>query len=489
MKRGLKALAVLAAVAAAVAGPDAFAVCVEFGGFAIYQCAERTWFNEPPLDAGTVSATFWQIGYGNQGLASGLGSNGTGNSGPTTFNGNDAGLWAVDLVNARSFINDTRVPPRALCLRNNNWGNFGIDGCCDNFRDTSLPGGTGDDGILNPEYNVYYQRNGYPGVGSQDWIVDYPMGVLLRESSGHYYAVAAVASSPRSGPSDVRAGDYNFKDVSNGSLNPISAVSNVVEWRRIPGDRVPGDPSTNLVRQTAFADPNDKLGSARIVDLAWNAAVVHSDQSVRASSNGTITNPGNGVGVNDMGPLVRYVVEVHPIVNPADPYGSLPSGPWPAVRTVFPPDSNTQVTIPPDHCVRLHTYFGKEPQVGPGSQTTANCRLGMCGDLGYDVVSSPACIGGPLVADGKLDDLVARRERGKISLTFTTDHELSVRGFDVYALTKKGAEKIGRIPCNECTSGAGSTYTFKVEAAKVKGARAFEVHVDGTGAKFKVAIR
>lgn len=489
MKRGLKALAVLAAVAAAVAGPDAFAVCGEFGGFAIYQCAENAYFGDLPAGAGTVSGVFWQIGFGNATLNSGLGSNGTGNSGPTTFNGNDNALFTPDVVNARTTLGNPAIPAGSVCFRNNNWGNTNVDGCCDDFRDTSLPGGTGDDGVLNPEYDVYYARNGYPGIPSDDWKVDYPMGFLLKESTGHWFAVAAVGTTPRTGPTDVRVGDYNLKYVNNGDPNPLlPGQNNVIPWQRIPGDRVASDPSTNLVRNSAFADPNDKLGSNRILDIAWNAAVLYSDNSVKPSTNGTIANPGHGVGIADMGGLIRYVVETQGVVNPSDPYGSLNPNGWTAAATVLPPDANTQITVPPDTCVRLHTIFGKTPSVTGAGQTTANCRLGLCGDLGYDVVSAPACIGGPLVADGRLDDTIASRKAGKVTLSFSTQHELSVRGFDVYAIGKKSTEKVATIPCKECTSGLGAKYSFSLESAKLKGARTFEVEVLGTGAKFKVAI-
>jgi hypothetical protein len=66
---------------------------------------------------------------------------------------------------------------------------------------------------------------------------------------------------------------------------------------------------------------------------------------------------------------------------------------------------------------------------------------------------------------------------------------LNVRGFTLYAMTKKGSTKIADLPCNECTTGGGSSYNFTIETAKLKGARYVEVEVLGTGNKFKVAIR
>jgi hypothetical protein len=76
-----------------------------------------------------------------------------------------------------------------------------------------------------------------------------------------------------------------------------------------------------------------------------------------------------------------------------------------------------------------------------------------------------------------------------VSVSWTTQHELNVRGFTIYALTKKGADVIGKVPCNACANGLGSTYTFEIQAAKMKGARTIEVVVDGTDMKFKAAVR
>lgn len=491
MKRGFKALAVLAAVAMAVAGPNAFAACTqELAGFAIFQCAERAWFEPKPATAGTVTPVFWQLGYGNNTLNTGLGNTGTGNSGSTTFNGNDNGLWVPDLLDARAAIGDSRAPVGGLCLNsNNNWADFGVDGCSDNFRDPTLPGGTGDDGVLNPLYDVYFARSGYPGVASNDWVVDSPMAVLLKESTGHYFAFAVTSTTARLGPTDVRSGDYNFKYIMNGHDNPFfPGTLNIIPWQRVPGDRVIGDASTNLVRNSGYADPNNKLNSNRVLDLGWNAAVVHTDNGNRPSSNATVT--GGGMGTADVGPLLRYVVEKQAIVNPADPYGSLSPTGWTAAATVFPPDANTQITVSPDTCVRLHTFFGHDPDPNTtGNTTTNNCRTGRCGDIGYDVAGAPACVGGPLVADGRLDDLVAGRAQGKVRITFATKNELNVRGFSLFAVTKKGTDKIGDLACKECTTGGGASYSFMIETAKLKGARYIEVEVLGTGNKFKVAIR
>lgn len=481
MKRGLRALAVMTAVAAAMAGPQAFAVCNELGGFAIFQCADRAYFAPPPAGAGTVSGVFWQIGFGNNMLNTAQGSNGTGNSGPSTFNGNDSGNWAVDTADALSVIGDSRIPAGALCLRNNNFGNAGIDGCCDNFRDTSLPGGTGDDGILNPIYNVYYARNGYPGMASQDWVVDYPVAVLFTESSGNFFAAAAVATMPRTDVNDVRVGFYNFKDVSNGTTNPITGVNNIIPWQRIPGNRDASDPNTNFVRNTTFV-PGD-TGQAKTLDLGWVQAVVHNDASSRPSTNGTVT--GGGVGVAEMGGLVRYVVETQAIVDGNNPFGSLNPNGWTAVHTTA--GDTAQIVVNPDTCVRLHTYFGKTPQTTTTS--TANCRLGLCGDLGYDVVSKPACIGGPLASDGGISDLKASRHQGGVDVSWKSKSELSVSGYQVYAVGKKGSVLVAEASCSSCNTGQGGDYRVQIPAAKLQGARTLEVVAVGPGTKARTNIK
>src|SRR5262249_41640099 len=157
-------------------------------------------------------AVFWQIGYGNGRLASGepQDSLGTGMSDPATFNGNDNGLFVVDLADARLAIGSSLVPPGALCLDRNNWGDTGVDGCCDDVRDPNQP--AADDDLLNPIIAVYrpYYGNSY----LLDWVQDYPMATLLTEGSGRFFAFAAVATSPRAGASDARPGDYRFGLVS-----------------------------------------------------------------------------------------------------------------------------------------------------------------------------------------------------------------------------------------------------------------------------------
>ncbi len=76
----------------ALANADAGAICTEFGGFAIFQCSDLAYFDavpdpnfvlivDPNNRVTNIQALFWQIGFGNQKINSGLGSAGTGNSG------------------------------------------------------------------------------------------------------------------------------------------------------------------------------------------------------------------------------------------------------------------------------------------------------------------------------------------------------------------------------------------------------------------------
>jgi hypothetical protein len=491
MKRGFKALAVLAAAAVAIAGPASFAVCIETGGFAIFQCADRAFFSPAPAGAGSVSAAFWQIGYGNKTLDTNQGTSGTGMSTLATFNGNDNGTWAIDLIDAQVAIGDTaQVPAGALCLRSNNWANNGFDGCCDNPRDAALL--ASDDGLLNPVFDVNAvlnysaDPNVYP---STDWVQDSPIGALLRESSGHFFAVAAVATQARMGPGDIRVGAYNFRDVSTAGENPFNpSEHNIVPWQRIPGDKDPLDPNSGLVRQTAFADPNDKLHSTRILQLGWTAATVHSDDSSRPSTNAQVPSGGMGTNQAEAGDLVRYVVEIQPISDANQPFNLNPNG-WTALGTaIHPPATGVQVQVPPDNCIRLHTYFGKDPQVDPNGWSVAQCRLGLCGDLGVDVVSPPACLGGPLVSESPIG-LVVGRARGVVNASWKTSAELTIERFDVFAVTKGGPVKIATVPCKSCTGGVGSTYSVALEMKKLAGARQVEVVAVGPGSSARAAIK
>ncbi len=404
----LAAILVLS-LAAAAAAPEAFANCLNLGGFAIHQCADLAFFGAVPDPNFTlqfadpndssrvtnISIVFWQIGFGNQSLNSGQGTSGTGNSAGTTFNGNDQGTAVVHLREARAATGSASVPLGAICLGANNWGNSGIDGCSDNPR--SLSQFFADDDILNPYYGVSQKRNyGQPGVYSLDWQQDYPVAVLLREPSGSFFAVAAVASEFRNntggnGPCatppgtnvaacDVRPGSYKFRDVNNGVENPATpGVLNVVPWQPVPNPFVFGDTP---------ADPNDP-NSHHVLDLVWDAAVLHSDQSLRPSTNPAMApadptrSPGPGVADIEgaFGGLVRYIVQV---AGDTDPNFVTPTSQTETTDTVL-----FGVTVSNGSCFRLRTLFGKKPETTDTAM--ANCRIGQCGDIGYEVASGGFC--------------------------------------------------------------------------------------------------
>src|SRR5262249_15368988 len=141
---------VLAAILAAAGAQASFANCLEFGGFPVFQCADRAYFDTIPnfdpniyqtVDPNTgaiqiknISATVWQIGFGNRTLKNGSGAQGTGIGSGGLFNGNDAGNLSAALRDGRDATGSASVPIGAVCLSSNDWGNTGVDGCCDNVR-------------------------------------------------------------------------------------------------------------------------------------------------------------------------------------------------------------------------------------------------------------------------------------------------------------------------------------------------------------------
>src|SRR6266850_1327572 len=418
---------VLAAILAVLGAHLSFANCTDFFP-PVFQCANLAYFDRIPnfdpnvynftdpndgsLRIKNVSAAFWQIGFGNNSLNTGAGFYGTGIGGGL-FNGNDQGAFAIDLRDGKVATANPLVPAGSLCLSSNNWANTGIDGCCDNNRTTTLS--LSDDGILNPYYDVYASRNYLtPGYYSLDWQQDYPMAALLKNVDGTFFAFAAIATFDRGNtgagengacnsgnpgtnpaPCDLRAGFYDFSDVSNGGANAVDPNKlNVIPWQATP------DPN---ITSNVGVDPNDP-NSDRVLSLAWSAVTIHSDQSVRPSTNpamggGDCTSTAAcptpthdstrapGVGVSDIagkfGGLVRYRLQV---ASPSDPNFLTPSSQTETASTSI---SGLQITF--GSCIRLKTIFGKKPE--SITQNTPNCRIGKCGDIGYEVVSTPKCVG------------------------------------------------------------------------------------------------
>jgi len=389
----------LSCILAAMAGTPALANCWNFLPLPILQCSQAAYFDVAPfpLDIDpngrprNVTAVFWQVGFGNNTLNSGAGYSGAGTFlrfGGHSFPGNDQGVSLVDLKEGSRA--GGVFPSASLCLGVNDWTARGVDGCADDSRESSYYGIM--DGILNPYFYTYHAYLA-PGYYSLDRQVDYPMAVLLTESSRKYFAFAAVATAARgntgvttpqdcshpstvSNPStcDVSAGSFSFADVSNGRPSVAQpGRNNVVPWQEIPLPRI------LHVRSTDESDPNAPWK----IDADWNAPVFHHDGSHRPSTNSTLQGAGfaGGVGVLDLqakGPLLRVQLQSAAPTDPDFIGGSKLNVTDPSV---------TDLIIPAHWCVRLQVAFGKARQ----SSDLSSCRLGLCGDVGYDVASERVC--------------------------------------------------------------------------------------------------
>src|SRR5262245_61616351 len=138
MNRVTKVAAVMAGLLLMTAGSQAFAVCTQSDNvFPIFQCGFVGWFAPAPAGAGTVSSVWWQLGYGNNGVATGDAgaTQGTGIGPVGSFSGNDNGSSALVLTPANSVLPQPGVPAGALCANfENSWAAPGTDGCADNPR-------------------------------------------------------------------------------------------------------------------------------------------------------------------------------------------------------------------------------------------------------------------------------------------------------------------------------------------------------------------
>ncbi|MBI3447624.1 MAG: hypothetical protein HY049_01695 [Acidobacteria bacterium] len=540
MNKRFQAILLGVVVALAMGGSGAYANCLEFGGFAIFQCADLAFFAPPPVPVTfdpnavptNISAVFWQVGFGNQGLNTGLGSAGTGNSALNTFNGNDQGIFPVDIKDAQAATQNPLIPFGATCLSSNNWANSGIDGCADNDRTTSLS--NDNDDILNPDYNVYYAKAGSPGYYSYDWHQDYPMAALLKTiPDAKYFAIAAVgtldrgnshtgdgpcALTPGTNPSpcDFRPGSYSFKGVINGQPNPVvSGANNVIPWQQVPRPKAScvagcsgtGTRTINFVWDPVFIQ-NDRRHIGTTHPAMGGGACVGANppcialgpDATRAGGVGIIDLMTKANAANNWAGLVRYTLESAAVgASNLDPNGSVLTNtlvfaavtgqtdiPQPALNANG--DAGSQVTragvsSPPDTCYRVHVLFGKKPETGTGVSTcsTANARLGKCGDKGYEAFSldpgTISCVGGALVSE-KAIDVQATKKLGGVTLTWKMTSELALSGFNVYTVSNKGVEKrIGSVPCIACSTGESESYSFNAPATQVKGARSIILEV------------
>jgi len=510
MKRRIRVLAILALIAASgVMSPAVFANCLDLGVYEILQCGTSTWFAPTPAGAGHVSGAWWGVGFGNRtevqtATLSAPGGSAWINPTPTTTNGTFIGVdsgtlpaLVSDAVVSLDLTNATLLPINApagsLCFSARaNWGSPGIDSCIDINRTDQATGGLVDspgqsDNYVNKYWDTVADPNGYVYYNHQ---LDPPLGVLLTEGTGRYFAAAFFASSVKDSPKQgsFDTGNFNMGAITNGDPNPNGGNNNVVPWQAVP-DPVPG---------VVILDPND-INSVRNVTLDWSATAprfIHDNStrpcwsdspvnSVPCSTLGTAT----GVGVLDQGALIRYEME-STTMDASKNCGTT----WTAVPGTavdYPATSTVGNGVAPNSCVRLKISFGKAPgasminsPVSLSNKTTNanNAQRGLLGDQGYFVVSENVRIGGALVSQ-KATLKLAERDRGtNLHLVFDTDTELNVTGFDVVGIDGKGGRKvIGSVACKQCTSGLSASYDQVLSGAKLQGAKKVQIVIQPAG--------
>jgi hypothetical protein len=479
MKTGVKILGALALVAVCGLTTNVLANCQSGQVFPISQCGDRAWFSITPGDAGPVDGYFWQLGYGNKGRTAtdpgASAANGTGFQLPLTTNGcigNDSGALntpqELDLVDS-AFVGG---PAGALCFgAGTNWINTGSDGCADNSKQSSginpPSGGNPDDNLLNPFWGSAYGLGTGPPYFTTYYQLDAPMGVLLTEGTGKYFAAAFFATRARSSDPDMASndaseGDYTLGDLVNGDPNPVTpGKNNVIPWQLIPQPNI----------QATFQDPGNPSTSPRILNITWDPIRIVHDGSVRPSGASTVVNGGRpGVGVMDASggnpnSLIRFVVETAPAT---DAQGTC--GAFTAALSVPGSQGSANVTVPPDTCVRLSTQFGTTP-----TQITcslANASRGTVGDLGVSVSSANTVVGGTL-ASNRITVTSARKNKNQTAtIQFKTTSELNITSLEIRARNQKGQEfLVTTVSPKQGTTGIGDSYSITVTKTQLKGAR------------------
>jgi len=459
MKTGWKILAALALVAGlGMAADGVYAACSNEGhlGYPIVQCGNRTWFAPPPAGSGPITVAWWQLGFGNANVNTGLGTNGAGFVSPN-FNGNDTGIVTnfadLDFVDA-TFIGG---PPGSMCFSSaTNWIAGGIDGCADDTRD----GATGtlyaysrDDNILNKYFNGLGPGNG----PTLDYQTDNAMAFLITEGSGKAFALAFLANLTRNGdPLDGSEGSFQFAKIINGDNNTqVPPQPTVIPWQPIPSPSI----------SATFSIPGD-TSSPRILAMSWTGVRLVHDGSNRPSTDtsnfpDTANGGSAGVGVMNMGRLVRYSVEQSPM----DAVGNC-TGVWTPIPGSTTGNTQATVTVPQNNCVRLTSAFGRTPSGLTPSVITA--RRGQLGDIGYQVSSAAIKIGGSLVSQ-KVSISSVKKSGGSLIVDFSSSTELNVSKFSIYGVDQKGKETLlGSTNCTSCTTGLGNGYSVTVKGAGVK---------------------
>lgn len=348
-----------------------------------------------------------------------------------------------------------------------------MDGCADNPRTAAA---TDNDNLLNTYVDQIYG----PGYYTLDQQLDYPMAVLLRESTGRFFSLAFVAGKRRGNDPTERANDtsegfFDLGEVSNGDQNPITGESDIVPWQPVP--------RPTLVRLDC------PVGSADVTaHLEWDDIRMVSDQSIRPSSRG-LQNPGGGVGVLDQGVLCRYQLQQAMTISPNPDPATLDwsnVGPEIACGSGAGAPISTAVVTREGMALRIRTMLGKRPRVF--STLVADVRAGASGDLGYEAtqcdgasnatcpVSPPFIIIQSCLVSEQAVDTVAVRNRNAILVTFRTTSELTVTGIDI--LGRGGAVLRSLSPKNG-TTGIGAFYEVLLAPGELKGAKELRVRLNG----------
>jgi hypothetical protein len=352
-----------------------FAMCTR-STMPIFQCGFVGWFGPPPNGTGAVSAVWWQLGYGNRQVNNGAvptdAQEGTGIAPAGVFSGNDSGLGPVYMTPAGDALPQyaAQIPNGSLCSNfENSWAGTGIDGCADSQRTSNV---ADHDFLLNPYWGIAYGpcwADNCP-YETTSYQTDYPMAMLLRESTNRFFALAFVASKTRHGDStDISESFFDLGAVNNGDPNPVfPALNNIVPWQPVPVPRFAG------------VTP----GSPPVVHLSWGNVRVVSDTSTRPTGfRAAAPVIAGGVGVLDQGMLVRYVLETTPLSSGLDP--NAPGLVWTPMSTIPAPSGalvTANVNVPGNMAVRVRTLLGKTPRTA--STLLDQARVGASGDLGFE---------------------------------------------------------------------------------------------------------
>ncbi len=513
-------ICLVAAVGALAATCEALANCQFEGPYPVTQCATRggtpAWFARTPVDAGTVSATWWILGSGNRpAFDPTVGVSTAPVDGDGFMDTPHPGIWigvdsgrltagpadgepqgGLDLIDALAGTG-TPLAAGGLCFyASANWALPFVDGCSDQNRRSYALGGSSD--VSDNYIDTYWaETTGGVGILSDDSLVDAPMGVLLTESNNKHFAIAFFSSTNRNmDPNDIFDKGYDMGAIANGDDNPADPAGNdnIVPWQPIPQ---PGFAMSIL--------PNED----RIVRAQWHSIRIVRDDSSRPNPGamrdstfpmhvlGTDRNGTDltGVGIMEQPELVSYILERKSYLL-GEGCGAI--APWvPAGPAVVPPIStlagtvtSAQVTVPPQSCVRLTMRFGRVPgatfQTTPADIATrnlnrANAQAGNLGDIGYEVSSRAFNVGGPLAGDKPILRK-ASFAQGNLVVEFGTLGEMGVESFQVVVKDSRGATSIvATVECAQCSNGIGSDYRVEVPGTSLRTARSVHVVVQPSG--------